>query len=420
MSEQQQIVKRKNIGEETLRESRIETENEKVERLSETIFMLMLELEGTRSRLKKWERKGLEQTELIDGSIPPNEKNQIETLMSENAALRVQLDKMANLEIENAYFKENYTKLEELYTHEQRKSRRLEERMEEYGSNDISRMEQVFEGKMQFTRVEETSHRVEHTETTERTEIVERTDRVGTFYVQPETLDIKGGSEGSEGELQDISLLSKNIQRKVRKEPGQYNINANQLEREVYILSQEVDRLNQENQKLIEQNFILVRRQRQAGLEEPEFVSEHFHSGGGLSPRAKSGNPGSPDEKDRLDPFNNEMRPHDISADMRMADLVSQPSEILVPGKEGGGFPALLSNDGTLMLREKIKKLEEEIDDYAGTIRRLEKSNRELEKRNEEVEKENVKLRQSAQTAMRLSNVKLLLTYIFLIYDLNF
>lgn len=411
MSHQQAIIKRKNIGEETLRESRIETENEKIERLSETIFMLMLELEGTRSRLKKWERKGLQETELIDGPGSREERLRMEALTSENAALRVELDKMSNLEIENRYFKENYTKLEELYTHEQRRSRRLEERMENFASNDISRMEEAFEQKMQFTRVEETSRRVQTTEIVEETR--EGFDRVGTFYVQPHTLHIQGGSEGSLGSeenLQDISLLSKNIQRKVKKEPGQYNINGNELKREVYILSQEVDRLNQENQKLMEQNFILFQRQRQAGLEEPEFVSEHFHGGAGLSPTNKVLNPYgnrnlTAPGKERLDPFGDGTKPHDISADMRMADLVSQPSEILVPEKQGGNFPQLLSNDNTFFLKQRVKELEEEIDDYAGTIRRLERVNRELESRNEVVEKENVKIRQSAQTAMRLSNV---------------
>ena len=410
MSHQQAIIKRKNIGEETLRESRIETENEKIERLSETIFMLMLELEGTRSRLKKWERKGLQETELIDGPGSREERLRMEALMSENAALKVELDKMANLEIENRYFKENYTKLEELYTHEQRRSQRLEERMDNYASNDISRMEEAFEQKMQFTRVEETSRRVQTTEIIEETR--ENFDRVGTFYVQPQTLRIQAGSDGSLGSeenLQDISLLSKNIQRKVKKKPGQYNINANELKREVYILSQEVDRLNQENQKLMEQNFILFQRQRQAGLEEPEFVSEHFHTGPGLSPKNTVQNPyGNKNlnlKADRLDPFGDGTKPHDISADMRMADLVSQPSEILVPEKQGGNFPQLLSNDNTFFLKQRVKELEEEIDDYAGTIRRLERTNRELESRNEIVEKENVKLRQSAQTAIRLSSV---------------
>ena len=156
-----------------------------------------------------------------------------------------------------------------------------------------------------------------------------------------------------------ISLLSKNIQKKVKEHPQNYNLRAKNLEREVYILSKEVDRLNIENQKFIEENIILAQKLRNAGVDAPDFLSDKFVS-----------------RVPEINPYGSEL---------------VEPSEIELPGSKNN-FPQLLSNDNTFFLKEQITKLESEAEVYIDTIK-------ELEDKLDEVKRKNIKL----DNALRLN-----------------
>ena len=328
-----ETVKRKNIGDEIMRESQLEMETDKNERLSETIFWLMLELKMAKKEIKSLRMKvaepgGLNDLSLIGGDVREKldylrEAN--ERLEKENSSLRFHLDKLKNLEIEHQYYKDNFTKIEELYLLEQQKRKFLETKMGRLETHEISMIEETFEEKFKFTKVEEYKH-------------VEYAEEIRRGPPQP-------GDEDPE----NISLLSKNIQKKVRQNPGQYNLRANNLEREVFILNKEVDRLNFENQKFIEENLILAQRLKGFGVDAPDFLSDKFASGG----------PG-------IDKFGSEL---------------VEPTEIEIPGGNEN-FPQLLSNDNTFFLKEQIQKLEAEAEIYVETIKELEDRNDELKRRN--------------------------------------
>ena len=329
-----ETVKRKNIGDEIMRESQLEMETDKNERLSETIFMLMLELKLAKSQIRHLQTKmaepgGLNDLSLIGGDVREKLEFYRETnekLERENSNLRFQLDKMKNLEIESKYHRENFTKVEELYMLEQQKRKFLEAKMGELNAQEISIIEETFEERFKFTRIEEQV-------------------QFGAFVTSNGETPLNSGLETSG----NISLLSKNIQKKVRQRPEEYNLRAKDLEREVYILSKEVDRLNIENQKFIEENIILAQKLRNAGVEAPDFLSDKFASGG----------PG-------MHPFGSEL---------------VEPTEIELPsGKEN--FPQLLSNDNTFFLKERISKLEAEVEVYIETVKELEDRVDELKRRN--------------------------------------
>lgn len=349
-----ETVKRKNIGDETVRESQLEMENEKNERLSETIFMLMLELKLAKKEIKRLQIRvaepgGLSDISLIGGDVREKLDYYRETnekLERENSNLRFQLDKLKNLEIENKYFKENFTKVEELYILEQQKRKFLETKMGELDQNEISMIEETFEEKFKYTKMEEHYEHTEYHEERyqERRQALPREDPQMTSDIQ---------NSGN------ISLLSKNIQKKVKQHPQEYNLRAKDLEREVYILSKEVDRLNIENQKFIEENIILAQKLRNAGVEAPDFLSDKFVSGG-------------PD----INKYGSEL---------------VEPSEIELPGGKTN-FPQLLSNDNTFFLKEQITKLESEAEIYIDTIK-------ELEDKLDEAKRKNIKL----DNALRLN-----------------
>jgi hypothetical protein len=342
-----ETVKRKNIGDEIMRESQLEMENDKNERLSETIFMLMLELKLAKSEIKQLRMKvadpgGLQDLSLIGGDARErleHFKELTDKLEKENSNLRFHLDKLKNLEIEHEYYKENFTKIEELYLLEQQKRKFLETKLGQLDAHEISMIEETFEEKFKFTRVEE----YKHTEYTEH------------HMHAMENMPLTSGIQDPE----NISILSKNIQRKVKQNPEQYNLRSKNLEREVYILTREVDRLNSENQKFIEENIILAQKLQNAGVEAPDFLSDKFASGG----------PG-------IDKFGSEL---------------VEPTEIEIPnGNEN--FPQLLSNDNTFFLKERIEKLESEAEIYVETIK-------ELEDRLDDVKRKNIKL----DNALRLN-----------------
>jgi FtsZ-binding cell division protein ZapB len=336
-----ETVKRKNIGDETVRESQIEMNDEKNERLSETIFMLMLELRLAKKEIKRLRTRvaepgGLNDLSLIGGDVREKldfyrEKN--EKLERENSNLRFQNDKFKNLEIEYNYFKESFTKIEELYMLEQQKRKFLENKLGELNAHEISIIEETFEEKFKYT------HHVEEQYTQE-------------VFGQRGKLMTSEGSTPLNSNLENsgnISLLSKNIQKKVKQRPDEYNLRAKDLEREIYILSKEVDRLNIENQRFIEENIILAEKLRSAGVDAPDFLSDKFVSGG----------PG-------LNPYGSEL---------------VEPSEIEIPdGKEN--FPQLLSNDNTFFMKERIEKLENQTEIYVETIKELEDKIDELKKKN--------------------------------------
>ena len=325
-------------------------ENEKNERLSETIFMLMLELKMAKKEIKRLQMRvaepgGLSDISLIGGDVREKLDYYRETnekIERENSNLRFQLDKLKNLEIENKYYKENFTKIEELYVLEQQKRKFLETKMGELDPNEISMIEETFEEKFKYTKVEE----YQHTEYREE------------FY-QEQNPALGRAENAMDQDPGNVSLLSKNIQKKVKQHPQNYNLRAKDLEREVYILSKEVDRLNIENQKFIEENIILAQKLRNAGVDAPDFLSDKFNSGGpGISPYG--------------------------------SELV-EPSEIELPGGKTN-FPQLLSNDNTFFLKEQIAKLESEAEIYVDTIK-------ELEDKLDEAKRKNIKL----DNALRLN-----------------
>lgn len=398
-----EIVKRKNIGEETMRESQEEMENNKVERLSETIFMLMLELNMSKKKCKSLEAQNLNNTEFVDTSTfglgirerLDHYKNLSEGLQSENSNLRFKLDKFKNVEIENNYYKDNFAKIEELYMLEQRKRKFLEERLGELNSQEISRIEETFEENFKYLKYEEkhikTTEIFEEEKHTSRSENIKkiehsksRTNRVGTFYVQPTNFDIRltnneeadsyivgnnfSGNLDSPSNPNDISLLSKNIQKKIKEHPDNYNLKAKELEREIYILSKEVDRLNIENQKYIEENLIMAQTLKEAEIAVPEFLSDKF---------------GDRDSRDEKYMFNS----HDMKNE-GVSELVGGPGEIMVPNDKHK-FNQLLSNDTTFFLKERISKLQDEIEVYVDTIKDLEDDVDELKKKNIRLQNEN-------------------------------
>jgi FtsZ-binding cell division protein ZapB len=365
-----EIVKRKNIGQENMTESQPEDANSKIQRLSETIFFLMLEIKNLKKKNKELEVKNLTQTELGDFSLIgldarekiSHYKSVNEELRTENYDLKFKLDKFKNIEIEYQYYKENFTRIEELYQIEQQKRTAMEKRMESFDPQGLSQIEQTFEQKFKNLdpNIKDTelfqsppkNSPFNKVQASPKQSPNEENINYGDSYLQGDTsqqFDAPGG-------LNDMSLLSNNLQKKINNKPLT-NQNQNNMQNVIYDLSKEVDRLNIENQNYIEENLMLVKKLQEIGHDAPDFISDKFAS-----------NPRGQDFDDKGD----------------VSELINEPGVIDVPSDKNK-FNQLLSNDNTYFLKEQIQKQQNEIEVYVETIK-------EMEDKIEVVQKKNIRL----------------------------